>query len=132
MSRPGPHSQFLSIFLLLLFGQPVFGLGDLEPTLSVEGDEADPQVGTTEIDSEELSRLFALGVSKDKGRDCVVRWPCGVGGGGDRVTSVGTSTWSNRNRGRLTHRDDLSLLLQPLVQRLLKGVHDHPHPLRGD
>jgi len=71
MSRPGPYSQFLSIFLLLLFGQPVFGLGDLEPTLSVEGDEADPQVGTTEIDSEELSGLFALGVSKDKGRDCV-------------------------------------------------------------
>lgn len=35
-------------------------------------------------------------------------------------------------RQRLTHRYDLSVLLKTLVQSLLEGVYDHPHPLGRD
>ena len=35
-------------------------------------------------------------------------------------------------RQRLTHRYDLPVLLKTLVQSLLEGVYDHPHPLGRD
>lgn len=63
-------AQLLPLVLLLLLGQPVLGLGDLEPPLSVQGDQTDPQVGTTEVDGEVFTGLFTAGVAEDEGRDC--------------------------------------------------------------
>ena len=63
-------AQLLPLVLLLLLGQPVLGLGHLEPPLSVQGDQTDPQVGTTEVDGEVFTGLFAARVAKDEGRDC--------------------------------------------------------------
>jgi hypothetical protein len=36
----------------------------------VQGDQTDPQVGTTEVDGEVFTGLFAARVAKDEGRDC--------------------------------------------------------------
>jgi hypothetical protein len=67
------YSQLLPLVLLLLLGQPILGLGDLEPPLSVQSDQTDPQVGTTEVDGEVFTGLFAAGVAKDEGRDCEMK-----------------------------------------------------------
>jgi hypothetical protein len=110
----------------LLLSQPVLGLGDLEPPLSVQGDETDPQVGTTEVDGEVFTGLFTAGVAEDEGRDC------GEGESVDRNIVSPAARTCETGRQRLTHRYDLSVLLKTLVQSLLEGVYDHPHPLGRD
>jgi len=55
------NSQLLSVILLLLFGETVLGLGNFELSLSHQGDETDTQVGSSEIQSEELSLLLSGG-----------------------------------------------------------------------
>lgn len=53
--------QLLAIVLLLLLGETVLCLRDLKLAASVEGDEADTQVGASEVDGEVLALLGAGG-----------------------------------------------------------------------
>jgi len=55
------YSQLLSVVLLLLLGKTVLSLGDFELALSHQGDETDTQVGSSEIQGEELSLLLSSG-----------------------------------------------------------------------
>lgn len=43
------YPQLLSVFLLLLLGQTVLGLSDLEFAFTEEGNEADSKVGTSQV-----------------------------------------------------------------------------------
>lgn len=52
-------SQLLALLLLLLLGETVLCLRDLELALAVEGDEADAEVGASEVDGEVLALLLA-------------------------------------------------------------------------
>lgn len=52
-------SQLLALVLLLLFSETVLGLSDLELALSVESDETDAKVGSSEIDGEILALFLA-------------------------------------------------------------------------
>jgi hypothetical protein len=65
----GTGSQLLAVLLLLLLGEAVLGLRDLKLALALEGDEADAEVGATEIDGEELARLLPSRPSEHVGRD---------------------------------------------------------------
>lgn len=62
--------QLLTITLLLLFSQPILCLGDLEFTMSLQGDQAHSEVGTTEIDGEVFTLFLSTWVTKDERGDC--------------------------------------------------------------
>lgn len=54
-------SQLLPLFLLLLLGQPVLGLRDLELAVALEFDKADTEIGSSEIKGEILADLVTCG-----------------------------------------------------------------------
>lgn len=56
------HVQLGAILLLLLIRQPILCLRDLESALAEQSDEADAQVGTSEIECKEFSLLVACRV----------------------------------------------------------------------
>lgn len=56
---PSIHSQLGTILLLLLIGQAVLCLGDLETTFTEQSHKADTEIGASKVKSEELSLLLA-------------------------------------------------------------------------
>lgn len=54
-------SQLLAVLLLLLLGQTVLRLRNLELSVPVQRDEADSQVGSSQVEGEVLADLFASG-----------------------------------------------------------------------
>lgn len=55
------NPQFLAVLLLLVLGETVLGLHDLELSTAAEGDEADTQVGASKVDGEVLAGLLTRG-----------------------------------------------------------------------
>lgn len=53
--------QSLAVVLLLVLGELVLGLGDLELALTLEGDQAHTKVGASKVDGEELALLVTSG-----------------------------------------------------------------------
>jgi hypothetical protein len=61
-SSVGADSQGLAIFLLLLLCQTVLGLSHLELAVTKEGDEADTQVGASQVEGKVFANFLAGGV----------------------------------------------------------------------
>lgn len=59
--------EFATVFLFLLLRNAILGLGDLEPAISTEGNKADSEVGTTEVNCDIVSLLLSSGAAKYPG-----------------------------------------------------------------